>query len=108
MSSGLEFHVLEWEPGQWYWLRQSNQCPKSCWDWREEDPDVVGPFPSKDALNQSYAAHERNTGGSTTYDYTPALHQDEALIKAIATAETPERRYGDRPSIGGFRRVPGR
>lgn len=104
MSTGLEFHNIEWEPNQWYWIRQSGSCPKQCWDWREEDPDVVGPFPSREALLESYSAHEANTGGTTVLEYTPDLHKDKVLPKLIADAVRPDQRYGSSLSFNSARR----
>lgn len=104
MSSNLEFQEVEWEPNQWYWIRQSSDCPAQCWDWREHDPDVVGPFPSRAKLSESYRDHEQNTGGSAILEYSPNLHKDEVLTKLIAAAEHPDKRYESRLSPLSFRR----
>jgi hypothetical protein len=93
MSSGLELNFVEFQPGAWYWIRQSSFCPVECWDWREHDPDVVGPFASYEAADESYCANERNTGGCSIIDYGPKHAQDKALVAAIAAATAPTKYY---------------
>ena len=104
MSSNLEFHLVEWKPQQWYWIRQSGSCPREYWDWREEDPDVVGPFASKEKLLESYARYEYNTGGSTTFEHDPKLHQDDVLAQLINEAVSPAERYKGYVSVSTLRR----
>jgi hypothetical protein len=93
MSSGLEFLEVEWAPGQWYWIRQSDFCTVSAWDWREEDPTVVGPFASQEDLQESYRAHESNTGGASYIFADEKPHTSEVLARCIANAVTPAKRY---------------
>lgn len=89
MSSGLELVYIEYRPGQWYWIRQSGNCPVQCWDWREHDPDVVGPFPTAEATDADYRTHEHNTGGYCTASHRPEFLGDKTLAACIARAQTP-------------------
>lgn len=88
MSSGLSLLHVEYKPGQWYWIRQNGSCPVECWDWREHDPDIVGPFPTYEASDADHYTHERNTGGSCIEKYDPK-RIDPVLDACIARAKTP-------------------
>lgn len=89
MSSGLELEFVEYRPGQWYWIRQSSFCPVECWDWREHDPVVTGPFPSFESADADYRTNERNTGGHSAHPHRPEFLEDKTLAACIARAMTP-------------------
>lgn len=93
MSSGLELQFIEYTPGAWYWIRQSGFCPVEHWDWREHEPDVVGPFATYETADASYCEHERNAGGHSINPHHADHATDKTLAQCIASAEAPDKRY---------------
>lgn len=89
MSTGLELLFIEAQPGRWYWIQQSGWCPVQCWDWMEEDPMVVGPFPSEDAAYTHHSRHQANAGGHSVQPYDKEACETGRIKNALARAIPP-------------------
>lgn len=63
MSSGRECELVKVAPNEWFYILQSGFCPTDCWDWREHEPIVGGPFPSEDECTESLLRDNSNPGG---------------------------------------------
>jgi hypothetical protein len=88
MSTGCECSIIEYRPGQWYYVLEHMHAPKNSYDWREY-ADAYGPFPTADAAHQSLSDNHANPGGYSEDPYDPRHEQDEVLARLVADAAAP-------------------
>lgn len=94
MSTGLECCLVEWKPGEWYYVLEQGTAPKEAWDWREY-ADAFGPYPSMEKANEGLRDNHANPGGYSIKEYSPKLEKDEVLAGLITKAT--KRLRVDRP-----------
>ena len=110
MSSGLECECLDLG-GQWFWILQSWSCPAECWNWREEDPDMGGPFASEDEAWEDLRSGHANPGG---YSIVRMLPEDLAadpvraglVARAMGKPYAPPPRGAQPEEISAYLRFP--
>lgn len=89
MSSGLEcefigvYGLRQSGKTDWFYLLQNYNCPKVCWDWREENPFVGGPFPTEDAANNHLRRNHSNPGGSGTVEMSAAAVMKSKVLREL-------------------------
>ena len=90
MSTGCHCLIVEYRPGQWYYVLERGSAPKCSWDWREY-ADAYGPFPTADAAINNLDRNHANPGGWCQIEYTPELDTDTVLGGLVAVAYAPRR-----------------
>ena len=88
MSSGLNCHFLENEPGKWYYLLEQWNAPKTAWDWRE-NADCYGPFPTFEKAHEHLGRHHSNPGGYFKSPHDPNAKPSKVIEECIKNAINP-------------------
>ena len=90
MSTGLNCHFFEPEPGVWYYLLEDGNAPKQAWDWREF-ATAYGPFDDLIKAQTHLQEEHANPGGSSFLPYGAGSKIDAVLAARIKEAIHPER-----------------
>lgn len=85
MSTNNECMVVEYKPGQWYYVLEHYNAPKNSWDWREH-ASAYGSFSSEEAALRHLAKNHANPGSHYVETYHDGLGKDTVLAKLIAKA----------------------
>lgn len=62
MSTGLNCQLIEPTAGEWWYILENYNAPKTAWDWREY-ASAYGPFATYDAACEHLSDNHANPGG---------------------------------------------
>lgn len=78
MSTGLECHVVEAQPGQWHYLLQDGDGPTEARDWREY-ATMSRAFSSSEEALSHLASNHANPGGWSLLPFSDQVAADPVL-----------------------------
>ena len=85
MSTNSECQIIEYQPGQWYYVLEDYNAPKNAWDWRE-NACAYGPFGLADEAMKHLHDNHANPGAHWNIPHDEVEEDDEVLQKLIADA----------------------
>jgi hypothetical protein len=92
-STGLSCELIEWKPGEWYYILEHGNAPKNAWDWREY-ASAYGPFSSEEEAHDHLSNNHANPGGYSVDTYRER-GKDEVMDRLIADAPKNTRGRGN-------------
>lgn len=90
MSTCRECHVIEYQPGIWYYLLEQACSPAGAFDWRE-NAQAWGPFISHEQAQTHLFNNHPNPGHHLLRPFKADRKPDQILDQLIKDAFRPAR-----------------